>query len=85
MGVIELNEAFAAQVLACLRELGIADDDPRVNANGGAIAIGHPLGMSGARLLLTAMHQLQLTGARYALCTMCVGVGQGMAMVIERV
>jgi acetyl-CoA acetyltransferase family protein len=85
MGVIELNEAFAAQVLACLRELGIADDDPRVNANGGAIAIGHPLGMSGARLLLTAMHQLALSGERYALCTMCVGVGQGMAMVIERV
>ena len=85
LDVIELNEAFAAQVLACLRELGIADDDPRVNRNGGAIALGHPLGMSGARLLLTAMHELHLTGARYALCTMCVGVGQGMAMILERV
>ena len=84
VGVIELNEAFAAQVLACLRELGIADDDPRVNPNGGAIAIGHPLGMSGARLLLTAAHELQRTGQRYALCTMCIGVGQGMATIIER-
>ncbi len=84
MGVIELNEAFAAQVLACLRELGIADDDPRVNPNGGAIALGHPLGMSGARLLLTAAHELQRTGRRYALCTMCIGVGQGMATIIER-
>jgi 3-oxoadipyl-CoA thiolase len=83
--VIELNEAFAAQSLACLRELGIADDDPRVNPNGGAIAIGHPLGMSGARLLLTASHQLQRTGKRYALATMCIGVGQGMATVLERV
>jgi acetyl-CoA acetyltransferase family protein len=83
--IIELNEAFAAQVLACLRELGVADDDPRVNRNGGAIAIGHPLGMSGARLLLTAMHELEQTRARYALCTMCVGVGQGMAMILERV
>ena len=83
--VIELNEAFAAQSLACLRELGIADDDPRVNPNGGAIAIGHPLGMSGARLLLTAMHELELTNKRYALCTMCIGVGQGMATIIERV
>ena len=82
--VLELNEAFAAQVLACLRELGMADDDPRVNRNGGAIALGHPLGMSGARLLLTAMHELHVTGGRYALCTMCVGVGQGMAMIIER-
>jgi 3-oxoadipyl-CoA thiolase len=85
MDVIELNEAFAAQSLACLRELGIADDDPRVNPNGGAIAIGHPLGMSGARLLLTAARQLETTGGRYALCTMCIGVGQGMATIIERV
>ena len=84
LDVIELNEAFAAQVLACLRELGLADDDPRVNRNGGAIALGHPLGMSGARLLLTAMHELHAIGGRYALCTMCVGVGQGMAMVLER-
>ena len=83
--VIELNEAFAAQVLASLRELGVADDDPRVNPNGGAIALGHPLGMSGARLLLTAAHELKEHGGRYALCTMCVGVGQGMAAVIERV
>ncbi len=84
--VIELNEAFAAQGLAVLRELGIADDDPpRVNPNGGAIALGHPLGMSGARLLQTAAHQLQRTGGRYALCTMCVGVGQGIATLIERV
>jgi 3-oxoadipyl-CoA thiolase len=82
--VIELNEAFAAQALACLRELGVADDDPRVNPNGGAIALGHPLGMSGARLLLTAAWELEKTGKRYALCTMCVGVGQGMATVIER-
>ena len=85
MDVIELNEAFAAQSLACLRELGIADDDPRVNPNGGAIAIGHPLGMSGARLVLTATRQLQRTGSRYALCTMCIGVGQGFAMILERV
>ncbi len=82
--VIELNEAFAAQSLACMRELGIADDDPRVNPNGGAIALGHPLGMSGARLLLTAARELEATRKRYALCTMCIGVGQGMAMVIER-
>ena len=82
--VIELNEAFAAQGLAVLRELGIADDDPRVNPNGGAIALGHPLGMSGARLVMTAALQLQRTGGRYALCTMCVGVGQGIAMLIER-
>ncbi len=83
--VIELNEAFAAQSLGVLRELGIADDDPRVNPNGGAIAIGHPLGMSGARLLLTAAHELRRTDKRYALATMCIGVGQGMATVIERV
>ena len=83
--VIELNEAFAAQSLACLRELGLSDDDPRVNPNGGAIALGHPLGMSGARLLLTASHELRRTGGRYALATMCVGVGQGMATVLERV
>ncbi len=85
MDVIELNEAFAAQSLACLREFGVADDDPRVNPNGGAIALGHPLGMSGARLVITAMRELELTNARYALCTMCIGVGQGMAMVLERV
>lgn len=83
--VIELNEAFAAQGLAVMRELGIADDDPRVNPNGGAIALGHPLGMSGARILMTAAFQLQRSGGRYALCTMCVGVGQGIAMLIERV
>jgi acetyl-CoA acyltransferase len=84
VGVIELNEAFAAQSLACLRELGIDDDDSRVNPNGGAIALGHPLGMSGARLLLTASHELQRTGKRYALATMCIGVGQGMATILER-
>ena len=84
MDVIELNEAFAAQSLACLRELHVADDDKRVNPNGGAIALGHPLGMSGARLLLTAARELEKTGGRYALCTMCIGVGQGMATVIER-
>lgn len=85
MDVIELNEAFAAQGLATLRALGVADDDPRVNAMGGAIAIGHPLGMSGARLVMTAAYQLQRTGGRYALCTMCVGVGQGVALILERV
>lgn len=85
ISVIELNEAFAAQSLACLRELGIAGDDARVNPNGGAIALGHPLGMSGARLLLTAAHELKENGGQYALCTMCVGVGQGMATIIERV
>ncbi len=85
MSVIELNEAFAAQALAVTRELKLGDDDPRVNPNGGAIALGHPLGMSGARLLLTAMRELEATGGRYALCTMCIGVGQGMATVIERV
>jgi 3-oxoadipyl-CoA thiolase len=85
MDVIELNEAFAAQSLACMRELGMRDDDPRVNPNGGAIALGHPLGMSGARLVLTASRELQHSGLRYALCTMCIGVGQGMAMILERV
>ena len=85
MDVIELNEAFAAQGLAVLRDLGLADDDPRVNPNGGAIALGHPLGMSGARLVTTAIHQLHRSGGRYALCTMCIGVGQGIAMVVERV
>lgn len=85
MDVIELNEAFAAQGLAVLRELGLEDDDPRVNPNGGAIALGHPLGMSGARLVTTAMYQLQRSGGRYALCTMCIGVGQGIALMIERV
>ncbi|MBC7415770.1 MAG: 3-oxoadipyl-CoA thiolase [Herminiimonas sp.] len=85
MDVIELNEAFAAQGLAVMRMLGLRDDDPRVNPNGGAIALGHPLGMSGARLVTTAMYQLHRTGGRYALCTMCIGVGQGIAMVIERV
>ncbi|WP_151636952.1 3-oxoadipyl-CoA thiolase [Noviherbaspirillum aerium] len=85
MDVIELNEAFASQGLAVLRQLGVADNDPRVNPNGGAIALGHPLGMSGARLVTTAMYQLHRTGGRYALCTMCIGVGQGIAMVIERV
>jgi 3-oxoadipyl-CoA thiolase len=84
LSVIELNEAFAAQSLGCLRELGLADDDPRVNPNGGAIALGHPLGMSGARLVLTATYELERTGGRYALCTMCIGVGQGMALVLER-
>ena len=84
MDVIELNEAFAAQGVACLRELGLADDDGRVNPNGGAIALGHPLGMSGARLALTASRELQHRKARYALCTMCIGVGQGYAMIIER-
>ena len=84
MDVIELNEAFAAQSLACLRELGLRDDDTRVNPNGGAIALGHPLGMSGARLLLTAARELEARGGRYALCTMCIGVGQGMATIIER-
>jgi acetyl-CoA acetyltransferase family protein len=84
MDVIELNEAFAAQSLACLRELGIADDDPRVNPNGGALALGHPLGMSGARLVLTAVRELERTKKRYALCTLCIGVGQGMAMILER-
>ncbi|MEI6759322.1 MAG: 3-oxoadipyl-CoA thiolase [Betaproteobacteria bacterium] len=83
--VIELNEAFAAQGLAVLRQLGLQDDDPRVNPWGGAIALGHPLGASGARLVTTALNQLQRSGGRYALCTMCIGVGQGIAMIIERV
>ena len=83
--VIELNEAFAAQGLAVLRELGLADDDPRVNPNGGAIALGHPLGASGARLATTAVNQLHAIKGRYALCTMCIGVGQGIALVVERV
>jgi len=85
MDVIELNEAFAAQGLAVLRDLGLADDDARVNPNGGAIALGHPLGASGARLITTAVNQLQASGGRYALCTMCVGVGQGIATILERV
>jgi acetyl-CoA C-acetyltransferase len=83
--LIELNEAFASQGLAVLRQLGLRDDDPRVNPNGGAIALGHPLGMSGARLVTTATYQLQRTGGRFALCTMCIGVGQGIALAIERV
>ncbi|WP_175222751.1 MULTISPECIES: 3-oxoadipyl-CoA thiolase [Burkholderia] len=83
--VIELNEAFASQGLAVLRMLGVADDDPRVNPNGGAIALGHPLGASGARLVTTALYQLERTGGRFALCTMCIGVGQGIALAIERV
>jgi acetyl-CoA C-acetyltransferase len=85
MDVIELNEAFAAQGLAVLRDLGLADDDARVNPNGGAIALGHPLGASGARLATTAVNQLHRSGGRYALCTMCIGVGQGIALVLERV
>ena len=85
MDVIELNEAFAAQALAVLRDLGIEDNDSRVNPNGGAIALGHPLGASGARLIITAVNQLEQAGGRYALCTMCVGVGQGIAVILERV
>ena len=85
ISVIELNEAFAAQALAVTRDHGLADDDPRVNPNGGAIALGHPLGASGARLVTTAVYQLRRTGGRYALCTMCIGVGQGIAVIIERV
>ena len=84
LDVIELNEAFAAQGLAVLRELGIADDDARVNPNGGAIALGHPLGMSGARLVATAAHELHHRGLQRALTTMCIGVGQGIAAVLER-
>ena len=85
MDVIELNEAFAAQGVAVLRDLGLADDDPRVNPNGGAIALGHPLGASGARLVTTAVNQLHAANGRYALCTMCIGVGQGIALVLEKV
>ena len=85
MEVIELNEAFAAQALAVTRDLGLPDDTAQVNPNGGAIAIGHPLGASGARLVTTAMYQLRATNGRYALCTMCIGVGQGIALIIERV
>ena len=85
MNVIELNEAFASQGLAVLRELGVPDDAPHVNPNGGAIAIGHPLGASGARLVTTALYQLQRTRGQYALCTMCIGVGQGIAVILERV
>ena len=85
MDVIELNEAFASQVLGCLKLMGIAFDDARVNPNGGAIAIGHPLGASGARLALTAIRQLERSGGRYALVTMCIGVGQGIACVLERI
>ena len=85
LDVIELNEAFAAQALAVLRELGLPDDAEHVNPNGGAIALGHPLGASGARLATTATWQLQASGGRYALCTMCIGVGQGIALVLERV
>ena len=82
--VIELNEAFAAQALAVVRELGLADDDPRLNPNGGAIALGHPLGASGARLATTAVNELHRGGGRYALCAMCIGVGQGIALLLER-
>jgi acetyl-CoA acetyltransferase family protein len=85
MDLIELNEAFAAQALAVTRDHGLADDDPRVNPEGGAIALGHPLGASGARLVTTALYQLQRKRGRYALCTMCIGVGQGIALIIERV
>ena len=85
MEVIELNEAFAAQALAVTRDLGLADDATHVNPNGGAIAIGHPLGASGARLVTTAMYELRRGGGRFALCTMCIGVGQGIALIIERV
>lgn len=83
MDVIELNEAFASQGLATLRGLGLADDEAKVNPNGGAIALGHPLGMSGARLVMTALNQLEQTNGRYGLCTMCIGVGQGISMIIE--
>jgi acetyl-CoA acyltransferase len=85
MDVVELNEAFAAQALAVLRELGLPDDAEHVNPNGGAIAIGHPLGASGARLATTAVYQLKHTNGRYALCTMCIGVGQGISLILERV
>jgi acetyl-CoA acetyltransferase len=85
IGVIELNEAFASQSLACLRQLGLADDAEHVNANGGAIALGHPLGMTGARLVTTAVRQLHVTDEKYALTTMCIGVGQGIAMFLEKI
>ena len=85
MDVIELNEAFAAQALGVLRQWGLADDAPHVNPNGGAIALGHPLGMSGTRIALAAAYELQRRGGRFALCTMCVGVGQGIALILERV
>jgi acetyl-CoA C-acetyltransferase len=85
MDVIELNEAFASQAVAVLRELGIPEDAPHVNPNGGAIALGHPLGASGARLVTTALYQLQRANGKYALCTMCIGVGQGIALILERV
>ena len=85
MDIIELNEAFAAQSLGCTRELGLEDDDPRINPLGGAIALGHPLGMSGARIVTSAVYQMQNSNAKKALCTMCIGVGQGIAMVLEKV
>jgi acetyl-CoA acetyltransferase len=85
MDVIELNEAFAAQALACIRSWGLSDNDPRINPNGGAIALGHPLGMSGARILQTSAIELRQRNGKYALCTMCVGLGQGYATIIERV
>jgi len=85
MDIIELNEAFAAQSLACTRKMGLDDDDPRINPNGGAIALGHPLGMSGARILQTAAIELQKQNKKYALVTMCIGVGQGYAVILERV
>jgi acetyl-CoA acetyltransferase len=85
MDVIEMNEAFAAQVLSCSRSLGLADNDPRINPNGGAIALGHPLGMSGARIILAAANELVRSNKRYALATMCIGVGQGYAVILERV
>jgi acetyl-CoA C-acetyltransferase len=85
LDVIELNEAFASQAIATLRDLGIAQDDPRVNRNGGAIAYGHPLGMSGARITMTAVEELHRTGGRYAMAFMCIGVGQGIALMLERV
>lgn len=85
MDVIELNEAFAAQALACTRDLGLEDGAAKVNPNGGAISLGHPLGASGARLVTTALNQLEATGGKYGLCSMCIGVGQGIALIIERV
>ena len=85
MDIIELNEAFSAQALACIREMGLEDNDPRINPNGGAIAIGHPLGMTGARILQTATLELHKTNKKYALITMCIGVGQGYATIIEKV